>query len=168
MPSLSKFYIIEFERPSDLWCWSSSSDQCCTSVIAGLKQWCPCLIFPYQVFIFLGTYSYQPNWLDLAFDGAPLGEMVQWSDLIASLYILGHNLTIAANRTTYKKWDFILLFSYMILLRQSSSNPIFCTMFSSNHEHTKERKCIATEVAGNRGLLFTLWLRVSSECSYNF
>ena len=59
--------------------------------------------FPPQIFIFFGTYAYQPSWLDMAFTGAPLGEMVQWSDLLASLYILGHNLTLAANATTYKR-----------------------------------------------------------------
>ncbi|KAK2561514.1 hypothetical protein P5673_015486 [Acropora cervicornis] len=32
-----------------------------------------------KIFIFLGTYAFQPNWLDRAFTGAPLGEMVQWN-----------------------------------------------------------------------------------------
>lgn len=26
--------------------------------------------------------------------GGPLGELVQWSDIISSLYILGHDLTV--------------------------------------------------------------------------
>ena len=39
----------------------------------------------------------------MAYHGAPLGEMVQWSDLLAALYILGHDLTLSANSTTYKK-----------------------------------------------------------------
>ncbi|XP_078344824.1 alpha-1,6-mannosylglycoprotein 6-beta-N-acetylglucosaminyltransferase A-like isoform X2 [Oculina patagonica] len=56
-----------------------------------------------KIFIFFGTYAYRPIWLDLAYKGAPLGEMVQWSDLLASLYILGHDLTISANHTTYKQ-----------------------------------------------------------------
>ncbi|XP_073230837.1 alpha-1,6-mannosylglycoprotein 6-beta-N-acetylglucosaminyltransferase A-like [Porites lutea] len=55
-----------------------------------------------KILIFFGTYAYQPNWLNLAYTGAPLGEMVQWSDLLASLYILGHDLTLAVNSTTYK------------------------------------------------------------------
>ena len=42
-------------------------------------------------------------WLDMAFTGAPLGEMVQWSDLIAALYILGHDVTISVNSTTYQR-----------------------------------------------------------------
>lgn len=32
--------------------------------------------------------------LDGAFMGGPLGELVQWCDLISALYILGHDLAI--------------------------------------------------------------------------
>lgn len=32
-----------------------------------------------------------------AFSGGPLGELVQWSDLIATLYILGHHLHLSAS-----------------------------------------------------------------------
>ncbi|KAL9958750.1 hypothetical protein ACROYT_G035807 [Oculina patagonica] len=56
-----------------------------------------------KIFIFFGTYAYRPAWLRSAYRGAPLGEMVQWSDLLASLYILGHNLTLAVNSKTYKE-----------------------------------------------------------------
>lgn len=34
------------------------------------------------------------KFLDRAFKGGPLGELVQWSDLISALYILGHKLEI--------------------------------------------------------------------------
>ncbi|RMX57963.1 hypothetical protein pdam_00020016 [Pocillopora damicornis] len=57
-----------------------------------------------KIFIFFGTYAYQPMWLDMAFTGAPLGEMVQWSDLIAALYILGHDVTLSVNSTTYQSY----------------------------------------------------------------
>ncbi|KAL8623884.1 hypothetical protein ACOMHN_050599 [Nucella lapillus] len=33
---------------------------------------------------------------ELQFKGGPLGELVQWSDLISALYILGHQLTITS------------------------------------------------------------------------
>ncbi len=33
--------------------------------------------------------------------GGPLGELVQWSDLIASLFILGHQLTISTEIKTF-------------------------------------------------------------------
>ncbi|XP_068751792.1 alpha-1,6-mannosylglycoprotein 6-beta-N-acetylglucosaminyltransferase A-like [Montipora capricornis] len=56
-----------------------------------------------KIFVFLGTYAFQPMWLNRAFTGAPLGEMVQWSDLLASLYILGHDITIADNQSTYMR-----------------------------------------------------------------
>ena len=29
--------------------------------------------------------------------GGPLGELVQWSDIITSLYILGHDITVTAD-----------------------------------------------------------------------
>lgn len=32
-----------------------------------------------------------------AFSGGPLGELVQWSDLISTLYILGHHLHLSAS-----------------------------------------------------------------------
>ena len=32
----------------------------------------------------------------LEFSGGPLGELVQWSDLICTLYLLGHDLTITS------------------------------------------------------------------------
>lgn len=34
--------------------------------------------------------------------GGPLGELVQWSDLIASLYLLGHNLEFATELVQLK------------------------------------------------------------------
>ncbi|XP_068704283.1 alpha-1,6-mannosylglycoprotein 6-beta-N-acetylglucosaminyltransferase A-like isoform X2 [Montipora foliosa] len=49
-----------------------------------------------NIFLYMGTYSLQVNWLANAYKGVPLGEMVQWSDLIASVYALGHNVTISA------------------------------------------------------------------------
>jgi hypothetical protein len=35
--------------------------------------------------------------------GGPLGELVQWSDLIAALYMLGHELHISSEMTTLIK-----------------------------------------------------------------
>ena len=51
----------------------------------------------------MGVYS-QHKWLENAYSGAPLGEMVQWSDLIASLYILGHNVTVTTDRNEMKRY----------------------------------------------------------------
>ncbi|KAK6106257.1 Glycosyltransferase 18 family protein [Brugia pahangi] len=39
----------------------------------------------------------------LSSTGGPLGELVQWSDLIAALYLLGHNLMISTEVRTLKK-----------------------------------------------------------------
>ncbi|VBB28148.1 unnamed protein product [Acanthocheilonema viteae] len=40
---------------------------------------------------------------ELSSTGGPLGELVQWSDLIAALYLLGHNLMISTEISTLKK-----------------------------------------------------------------
>uniref|UniRef100_A0A1I7WIT1 alpha-1,6-mannosyl-glycoprotein 6-beta-N-acetylglucosaminyltransferase n=1 Tax=Heterorhabditis bacteriophora TaxID=37862 RepID=A0A1I7WIT1_HETBA len=36
-------------------------------------------------------------------NGGPLGELLQWSDLIAVLFLLGHNLYISSEKATLKK-----------------------------------------------------------------
>ena len=46
--------------------------------------------------------------------GGPLGELVQWSDLIAALYVLGHNLTITAEDMQLH-WQVISLCVYVCL-----------------------------------------------------
>ena len=51
----------------------------------------------------MGVYS-SHDWLENAYRGAPLGEMVQWSDLIASLYVLGHNVTVTADPNEMKRY----------------------------------------------------------------
>ena len=37
------------------------------------------------------------NWAGFAAKGGPLGDMVQWADLLAALYILGHDITLTLN-----------------------------------------------------------------------
>ncbi|XP_074645665.1 alpha-1,6-mannosylglycoprotein 6-beta-N-acetylglucosaminyltransferase A-like [Tubulanus polymorphus] len=51
-----------------------------------------------KVFMHLGLLTRQAGlkFAESAFKGGPLGELVQWSDLITALYILGHNLTISS------------------------------------------------------------------------
>lgn len=48
---------------------------------------------------------------ELSSAGGPLGELVQWSDLIAALYILGHNLMISTEVKTLKKYV-VCIYSY--------------------------------------------------------
>ena len=38
-----------------------------------------------------------------AFSGGPLGELVQWSDLITTLYLLGHDVRISASLAELKE-----------------------------------------------------------------
>ena len=40
-----------------------------------------------------------------AFKGGPLGELVQWSDLLASLHVLGHEITICVSSVDMKKFE---------------------------------------------------------------
>ena len=49
-----------------------------------------------QILLFMGSFAVTPFFLKDSFTGAPLGELVQWSDLIATLYLLGHDIQITA------------------------------------------------------------------------
>ena len=40
-----------------------------------------------------------------AFKGGPLGELVQWSDLLVSLHVLGHEFTIYVSTVDIKKFE---------------------------------------------------------------
>ncbi|KAL4217311.1 hypothetical protein ACF0H5_023762 [Mactra antiquata] len=53
---------------------------------------------PKKILIHLGLLSKQSGWkfAEMQFKGGPLGELVQWSDLITALYVLGHHLTITS------------------------------------------------------------------------
>lgn len=47
-----------------------------------------------QILVHIGALSDRSNFhlAETADHGGPLGELVQWSDLIATLHILGHNV----------------------------------------------------------------------------
>ncbi|XP_041374585.1 alpha-1,6-mannosylglycoprotein 6-beta-N-acetylglucosaminyltransferase A-like [Gigantopelta aegis] len=51
-----------------------------------------------KILIHLGLLSKQSGWkfAEMQFKGGPLGELVQWADLISTLYIFGHELTITS------------------------------------------------------------------------
>ena len=57
------------------------------------------IILSSQVLIHIGLLANegQLHFAEEASKGGPLGELVQWSDLITSLYILGHDVTVTAN-----------------------------------------------------------------------
>ena len=86
----------------------------------------------------MGAFAYHSNWLERAYTGVPLGEMLQWSDLIVSLYVLGHNVTISAERQTMNRYDsvpivapavtviyfsFFLLFFFIVVFIIVSVSP---------------------------------------------
>lgn len=46
----------------------------------------------------------QLHFAEEASKGGPLGELVQWSDVITSLYILGHDITVTADIRTVQRF----------------------------------------------------------------
>uniref|UniRef100_A0A7E4USP5 alpha-1,6-mannosyl-glycoprotein 6-beta-N-acetylglucosaminyltransferase n=1 Tax=Panagrellus redivivus TaxID=6233 RepID=A0A7E4USP5_PANRE len=58
-----------------------------------------------NVLFYLGFLSDETGqkFAEKAFHGGPLGELVQWSDLITSTYLLGHNVTIFSQYTAFKQ-----------------------------------------------------------------
>ncbi|MEQ2188452.1 hypothetical protein GOODEAATRI_015183, partial [Goodea atripinnis] len=54
-----------------------------------------------QIFLHLGVLTKEADLkiVENAFSGGPLGDLVQWSDLIATLHVLSHNLHLSASRT---------------------------------------------------------------------
>lgn len=43
----------------------------------------------------MGSCDFYPTLLQNAFTGGYLGELVQWTDVISTLYILGHQLELS-------------------------------------------------------------------------
>ncbi|KXJ18189.1 Alpha-1,6-mannosylglycoprotein 6-beta-N-acetylglucosaminyltransferase A [Exaiptasia diaphana] len=56
-----------------------------------------------NILIYLGAFAFQNWFIATANSGGPLGELVQWTDVIASLYILGHNITLIAKGDDLKR-----------------------------------------------------------------
>lgn len=68
------------------------------------NQYLP-LVFFFQVLVHLGLLTKESGFkiAETAFSGGPLGELVQWSDLITSLYLLGHDIRISASLAELKE-----------------------------------------------------------------
>lgn len=56
----------------------------------------------FQILIHPGVVMDDIRVVEAASSGGPLGELVQWSDLIATLYILGHHLHLSASISEVK------------------------------------------------------------------
>lgn len=58
-----------------------------------------------QILVHLGLLTKESGFkiAENAFSGGPLGELVQWSDLITTLYLLGHNIRISASLNELKE-----------------------------------------------------------------
>ena len=47
-----------------------------------------------QVLLFMGSFGFQPRLFELAGKGGPLGELVQWTDTLCGLYMLGYDVKV--------------------------------------------------------------------------
>lgn len=58
-----------------------------------------------QILVHLGLLTKESGFkiAENAFSGGPLGELVQWSDLITTLYLLGHDVRISASIAELKE-----------------------------------------------------------------
>lgn len=58
-----------------------------------------------KILVHLGLLTKESGFkiAETAFSGGPLGELVQWSDLITSLYLLGHDIRISASLAELKE-----------------------------------------------------------------
>ena len=52
----------------------------------------------------MGAYASYEDWLENAYSGLPLGEMVQWSDVITAFYVLGHNITLSSEKEIINRY----------------------------------------------------------------
>ncbi|CAB3987834.1 Hypothetical predicted protein [Paramuricea clavata] len=65
---------------------------------------CSILIYLSEIVVFLGAFAVDPRILRHAFSGGALGEMVQWSDIIVSLYLLGHDLVVVKDLSELQRY----------------------------------------------------------------
>ncbi|EDO45788.1 predicted protein, partial [Nematostella vectensis] len=65
-----------------------------------------------RIFLFMGAFIANKFFFEDAFKGGPLGELVQWTDVICSLYILGHDLVISSSLEELRQGKFLTLHDY--------------------------------------------------------
>lgn len=72
--------------------------ECCLSLM--------CCVSSSQVLLYLGIVTKKAgrNVSETAFSGGPLGELVQWSDLIATLHLLGHEMEFSTEVEDLQEW----------------------------------------------------------------
>lgn len=75
----------------------------CVSVLNASTCLISCVSPSCQILIHPGVVMDEIRVVEAAFSGGPLGELVQWSDLIAALHILGHHLHLSASISDVKR-----------------------------------------------------------------
>lgn len=63
-----------------------------------------CALAP-QILVHMGLVTAASGFhiAEAAFHGGPLGELVQWSDLISSLHVLGHQVHLSGSLNDLRK-----------------------------------------------------------------
>ncbi|PAV90927.1 hypothetical protein WR25_06740 isoform A [Diploscapter pachys] len=89
------------------------------------------------------------NFAEKSKEGGPLGELLQWSDLIASLHILGHQLYISTDKGTLKN-----------VIEEAERAPPCPTMDGKS----KRIDLIITDIMGLRGLKKHRAFLVNNKC----
>eukprot|EP00794_Sanderia_malayensis_P019253 gene19253-21181_t len=56
-----------------------------------------------KILVYMGSMDFQRFILERAGNGGFVGELVQWTDLIASAYVLGHDVRVVLNGTELKR-----------------------------------------------------------------
>ena len=55
----------------------------------------------------MGSVAFQPWMMELVEKGEPVGELVQWTNIIAALYVLGHDVKVVSNETQLPYGPFV-------------------------------------------------------------
>lgn len=74
-------------------------------LLYAITEWIAKSCCPFKVLFLLGLLSDDLGWniAENAFKGGPLGELVQWSDIISAIYTLGHDIAFAKSASDLDK-----------------------------------------------------------------
>ncbi|XP_013415408.1 alpha-1,6-mannosylglycoprotein 6-beta-N-acetylglucosaminyltransferase A [Lingula anatina] len=120
-----------------------------------------------NILLHFGTLA-QGNRLDeTAFKGGPLGELVQWSDLVATLYILGHDVTITTEINQLGK---LMADNWQRPVQASlGRGPLpYDLIFTDIHGYKQFRNTLAEAVFTKSRCLFRILDSFGTEAEFNY
>lgn len=80
----------------------------------------------------MGSVAFQPWMMEFAGKGGPVGELVQWTDVIAALYVLGHDVKVVSNITQIPYGPFVLKIGVRKGIKSFDMHnfyPLICIIF---------------------------------------